>query len=135
MSFTPRSGKNAVVRIGTTVVTCHDWSVDYSADELPVDNFEDGGFGRTTTGLLRAKITLEMDADSAANPYDSPIALNPGTVVTNLKCYLNGTSNAFWLFPTAVVLTAPQKAGVKGTISNTFTLASQGVFSQPGGTF
>ena len=50
------------------------------------------------------------DQDFDANPFQTPFDFSIGTELTNVRCYLNGTSGIYWHFPSAVVVSTPQSA-------------------------
>ncbi len=134
MAGIPKSAKNASVRIGATVHYATEWTVNPTADELETSNFEGGGFGDETTGLTRCEISCKGWLDCSANPYDAPLSLTPGTVLTNLKFYLNTVAGPFWLFPSAVVLTSPMSGvQVTGLLPFEFTAKAKGTFTAPTG--
>src|SRR5689334_2659878 len=103
--FAPRSAKNAGVRINSNVYTARKWVVTPKVDELDVSNFETGGYGDEIGGLLYAEFTVDADMDGNQNAYDSPISVQPGTVLSNVFLYLNGpASGPHWAFTSVLVL-------------------------------
>jgi len=131
MAFTPLSAKNAQVRIGTSVLTAKKWSVTPKTDALDITNFEGVGYGDYIGGIIDADISIEFDWDSAADSYANPPNLAPTAIVGPVKLYVNTTASAFWNFPLALVVEAPQNAEVRGLITGSVTMKSKGTYTAP----
>jgi hypothetical protein len=146
-AFRPLSAKNAKVRIstfvGTTetinVYTAKKWSVNPTADELDTTNFEGDGFGDRIAGILDAEFTVDADWDSNNNNYLDPPDIVPGAEIFNVKLFLDGdepismtTDPRFWFFPSALVLSVPSNAEVRGLLTISFTAKNKGIYYPPG---
>lgn len=138
--FTPRSAKNAKVRIGTQILVAKKWTVTPKSDKLDVSNFEGGGFYEFIGGLVQADVEIEFDMDAAAvnatgNNYDIP-NIQPGNNNTAVvKLFLNDTTSPFWSFPNFFIETMPNTADVKQTQQGRLTGSGSGQFLYPTGTF
>lgn len=134
MPGVPKSAKNAQVRIGSATHFATSWDVNPSAEELETSNFEGVGYTDRIAGLIDCEVTVEGWFDTSANPFDSPLSLAAGNVITNLKLYLNTTAGPFWLFPSFQILTSPMTGvQVKGLLPFKFTGKNKGIFSAPTG--
>ena len=74
LTFTPRSAKNAKVRIAGNVLTAKEWNVEFQAGPKDVSNFEGGGYSNTDLdtyfhglGLQTAPVVSAVSVDGAAN--------------------------------------------------------------------
>jgi hypothetical protein len=131
MAFHPHSAKNAKVRINGAVYTAKKWSVNPTADELDITNFEGQGYGDRIAGILDAEFTVEADWDSENNNYGSPPNIVPGAPLTEVKLFLNDTSGLFWRFPLALVISVPSNAEVRGLLTISFTAKNKGIYYPP----
>lgn len=130
---TPISGKSAKVRVNNTAHYAEEWDVEPEADLLDANSFEGGGYKDYIAGLFGAGFTVRGWYDAGANPFDAPMNIQIGTVLTNVKIYVNDTTGPFWNFPKAIVATTPHKANVKGRVELSFTAKGKGTFSYPTG--
>lgn len=133
MAFTPRSAKNAKVRIGAATFTAKVWNVVNKSDKLDTTNFESGGYETSTFGIESAEVSIEADWDGAANPFDSPPALTPGASVSTVKLYLNDTTGPYWSFPTLNLFEANCTANVRETLKISIKGSGHGTFVRPTG--
>src|ERR1041385_2413133 len=107
------NGKGASFGInGQNYVGNEGWSIDDNPSELRTDNTAGGGFSDRIIGNHDLVATMEMCWDASANPLEAPYGFAPGTILTNLKLYLNGTASPYYLLPKAIVLTSPVTAKV-----------------------
>jgi len=133
MAFTPFSAKNAKVRLNGNTFTAKSWTVEATADEIDVSNFEGNGFSDAIGGLKNATITVEYDFDGQSNPFDAPITLAPGQTGTNVRLYLNGTTGPYWSFPSVLVTATPNSANVKEALKGTIRMRNKGTYTAPTG--
>jgi hypothetical protein len=130
------SGKGASFGLNGTNYTGNDgWSAEDAPTENRTDNTADAGFSNRIISGKNLEITLEQSWDASANPFDTPINLYPGAVLTNAKFYLNGTSSPFYLLPSAIVLSASVPAKVGDVVKCNVKIANKGTFTRPTGNF
>jgi hypothetical protein len=133
VAFTPRSAKNAKIRLSNVVHYAYEWSVTPKADEIDATNFEGSGFYEWIPGIVSATYNAKALYDCQGSPYDSPSSLTAGATLTTTKLYINDTTGAFWLFPTSRVLDAPTMANVKEGVKFDFNAKGSGTFTYPTG--
>ncbi len=130
------SGKSASFSINSTAYTGNDgWTVEESPTELRTDNTAGAGFSDRIIGSKDINVTIEQNWDASANPLDTPINLYPGSVLTNLKLFLNGASSPFWLLPSALVLSVSNPAKVNEKVTLSIKIGNKGTFTRPTGSF
>lgn len=120
---------------GTDYTGNDGWSVDSSPAELRTDNTAGGGCSDRIIGTKDIKATIDMSWDASRNPFDTPIAFAAGTILTNLKLYLNGPTSPFYLLPKAIVLKDSVAAKVGELIKVSVDIANKGAFTRPTGNF
>lgn len=112
------------------------WEVNPDAAEHRSDNTGDAGYSNRITGIHNCTFTITLSFDASSNPLDQPVNFKSGQDLNAVKLFLNGTSGAFWLFPTARVLATPMASRVgDGPTKITVNLGNKGTFSTPTGTF
>ncbi len=130
---TPLSAKNCKVRINENVHYATKWDIKPESALLDTSNFEGAGFETQIYGLRKCEITIEGWYDAGANPYDSPMNLQDGISLTNLKLYISGTSGPYWLVPSASLRTPPMTSDVKEKVMFRLELKANGAFYYPTG--
>lgn len=139
--FTPRSAKNAKVRIDTFAFTSKKWTVTPKADKIDTTHFESGGYAASISGIVSIEFSIEADYDAANNPYDLPVGLQPGIDETGsepspthlVKLYLNDLTGPYWQITAANVWEAPMTADVKGALGISLKGEGTGTFIFPSG--
>jgi hypothetical protein len=137
------AARNARCEINGVKWYARKWTVNLKADELDVTTFEDGGYANFLAGMVTAEINVEGFFQDNLSPL-SNLSLYPGSILTNLKLYLNnaaGLANAwpnngflpasFFLFPSVIVLSADTMADVKGALEFNFNARNKGSFTMP----
>lgn len=129
------SAKNAKIRIGAGAVTfaSKKWVGDDKVDELDTSNFETAGFTDRIAGLADIVLTIDMDIDGA-NPWDGAVNLRKGTILTNVRAYLNDLTGPYFSLPVAIVLSGPVTHDVKQTGQMQVVIKNKGTWSYPTGT-
>ena len=136
MAYTPRSAKDAKVRINGNTFVSQQYDVDESVDEIDTSSAEDNGYGDLIGNLSRATVTVQGMMDAGNNPFDTPLDITPGTTLTNVKLYISGTSLAYWDFPSVLVVSVRHGANVRsGGHTINWTFKSKGQYSEPTGNF
>lgn len=133
-------GKSAKYRIGTVPVVYggnKGWSVDPSVEDLRTDNTADNGFSNRIAGINDLPWTIEHDWDADNNPMDDPPALYPGSVLTDLRLYLDQLASGAIYFgmPKAIVLGTPVNAMIDAIVHITVNGANKGAYTKPLGEF
>lgn len=128
-------GKNSLFESDGTVVHSKGWSVNPSVAEEDITNTSDEGYTDVLALNKSLSVTVEFHWDAQTNILDDPISLHEGSVVTNLKLYLDGPSSPFWLLPKGLVTETPQESKVDGAGKITLTIKNKGKYFRPTGTF
>lgn len=134
-AFTPRSAKNAKVRINAMVFVAKKWTVTPKVDKIDTTNFESGGYAASTPGITSCEFTIEADYDAANNPYDLPMNVQPAESASDnlILLYLNDTSGPYWQISLANFWEAPMSADVKGALGISLKGEGSGVYLYPSG--
>lgn len=129
------SAKNAKVRLGAgaTVLTAKSWTVTSEADELDTTNFESGGYTEVIGGIKKLTVQIEIDWDSAANPFDSPRSIIPGSTISTVKLYVNDTTGPYWSIPTLFIRSVSNPAEVRQTVRVSINGTGSGSYTLPTG--
>ena len=130
---TPLSAKNAKVRVNGSTLYAVKWDVDPTSDMLDISNFEGGGYRNFIEGLKQATVTVEGWWDGGANPFDVPLSIKNGSILTNFRCYVSDTTGPYWDFPSAIVEGTPMSADVGMEIKWRFTVRAKGTYTFPTG--
>lgn len=131
--MTPRSAKNAFVRVGNATYAHQSWNVNPKADLIDTSNSESGGAAEYTAGFVYCDVSISGPFDAAQNPYDAPVGFQAGETISNVKLYLNGLAGPFWSFPTLKVESAPNKADVKQALMIDISGKAHGEWVYPTG--
>jgi hypothetical protein len=131
MAFTPFASTAAAVRLNGVTLTAKQWTVEESVDELDTSNFEGGGYSDRIAGLKTARVTIEIDLDGQANPWD--LNAYSGSTLTNVFLYLNTTAGPKWQFPSFLVLAGTNPSDVKSNGKLTIRGANKGTYTKPTG--
>jgi hypothetical protein len=130
------SGKGASYGLAGTDYKGNDgWQVDDNPTELRTDNTAGQGCSDRIIGSKDCVVTLEQNFDASANPFDTPYGFKTGTLLTNLKLYLNGPGTPFWLLPSAIVLSNSNVAKTNQKVTVTTKIGNKGTFTYPTGTW
>ena len=127
------SAKNAKIRLGATVLTAKSWTATSEADELDVTNFEGGGYTEVIGGVKKLTVQIEIDWDAAANPFDAPRTLTPGSTVATVKLYLNDTTGPYWDIPILFIRSASNPMEVRQSARLSINGTGSGTFTHPTG--
>ena len=132
MAGVPLSAKNAKARVNGQVMYAQKWSVKPKTTPLDTTNFEDGGFEDEIAGLSGCAIDFEGWWDSAGNPFDAPLDVQDGNVIS-VQLYVADVGSPSWLFNEALVTDVEQVADVKDRLTLRFTARAKGEFFYPDG--
>lgn len=129
-----KSGKNAVCTINGTRIPLMEFSVTGQPDSVEFTNSETGNIPRNEATFLRKQVVITYDFDFNGTPWGSPISVFDGAVLTNVLCYLSGTSGLNWNFTSLYVENADQTVSVTGKPQQKLTCKLNGPYTPPGGT-
>lgn len=129
----PLSAKNAQVRINGVTQFAQKWTAQPETAQLDTSNFESQGFEDQIGGLRKLDIHIEgwSNVGNAAggNPYDTPLNLQDGQVVS-IVLYTNLVGSPAWVC-TALIKGTPMTADVHGRVDYTFDAKAKGSFISP----
>jgi len=129
------SAKNAKIRINTSTTTdvleAAEWSVAEESSEIDDTNFEAGGFGTLTMGVNQATVNVKAFWNPTTNQHNSPLLLNPGATLADVKLYLNDTTGKSWTFPLLKITNIQENSVVREGIRLEFTAKSSGTYTRP----
>jgi hypothetical protein len=128
---TPLSAKNCKVRINNSVLFNSKWTATPETAMLDTSNMEGAGFEDQIGGLRKLDVHIEGWWDAGANPYDSPLNLVDGEVVS-FQLFTNDIGSPCWQ-GNALVKGMPMTADVKDLVKYTVDMKAKGVFSTPSG--
>jgi hypothetical protein len=128
---TPLSAKNCKVRINGAVLYNSKWQATPETALLDTSNMEGAGLEDCIAGLRKLDIHIEGWWDAGANPYDAPLSLQDGQIVS-FVLYTNDIGSPNWS-GTGLVKGMPMTADVKDLIKFTLELKAKGSFNTPSG--
>jgi hypothetical protein len=128
---TPLSAQACKVRINGSVLFNSKWTATPETAMLDTSNMEGGGFEDQIGGLRKLEVHVEGWWDAGANPYDSPLNLKDGQVVSFIL-YTADIGSPAWS-GTGLVKGMPMTADVKDLIKYTVDLKAKGAFNTPTG--
>jgi hypothetical protein len=134
MAVKRRAGKNGRMKInGQTIMTARLWETTERGDDLDGTSFESAGFEEGEIGVQVVEIRFELLWDAAKNPADDPPGLYPRADLAGVQLFENVTDNVFWELPLARVLECTNSNAVRGIITYTGRMKSQGEYFRPQG--
>ena len=129
------SGITASATINGTELPVTGWSVSPSAVILRYVNSKTGLHPVKQSTIVDATFSLQIDYDPTNQPFATPLAIVPGSLLTAVKLYLDfGAGNAnFWNFPQAIVAGTPQSVTREGKTVTVINCEASGQLAAPGG--
>lgn len=136
MPATFHSGKFAVFTINGTSLSTTGWTINNPTEKAVFKNSDTGSVPRQEGTFYGATVTLTYDYNfsSGGTPWGAPISVAPQSVITNVICYLNGTSGPNWNFTSLFVDGTPQSVQVDGKPAQSIACSLNGPYTPPGGT-
>jgi hypothetical protein len=133
--MTFHSGRKGTCTINGTEIPIISWRVNASAEMVRFRNSKTGKFSLVESTFLPLTFNVVLDFDFDAPPYVSPLNIVPGSSLTTVKLFINGTADTTncWTIPSAVVSSTPQDVSVEGKIGTSFAAEANGTYSMPGG--
>jgi len=126
----PLSAKNAYILInGAPYYGGMKWTATPDAAQLDTSNFFGQGFEDQIAGLRKLDVHIEGWYDSANCPYDGPLQLNDGQVVS-FVLFTNGNNSPAWI-GTALVKGQPMVSDVHGRVDVSIDMKAKGQFLNP----
>jgi hypothetical protein len=128
------SGVNASAKIGVTELATTNWSVDPAIDIVNFRNSKTDAYSVKETTFKNCTGTIDVDFDFDDNPFTAATPLVLGTVLTDLKLYVDDVADntLYWHFPLAIVTSTPQSAPTEGKITTSIRFENSGIFYPPG---
>lgn len=130
--MTFHSGKESTATVAGTELPTTEWSVDPSIDIQRFLNSKTDDYAVKEGTFKDCPFTISCDYDFDANPFQAPTAITIGTILTNVRLYVNGTSGDYWHFPSAIVVSTPMTTGTESKPTLTFNCENSGQFGYPG---
>lgn len=109
------------------------WSVKDRSEDQDTTNFESGGYEEGIGGVTGADVTFSGDWNAGQNPFDSPPALIPGTIITNCYLYINKLETQFYLFANLRIIDCTIATEVPGKATYECSAKADGTFTRPTG--
>jgi hypothetical protein len=128
-------GKDGKATVNGTDINVEGWSVSTAADRVDVTSTRTAGYRGIITGIKGLTFSLTLKWDAAANPLDNPPSLVPGTTLSTVRLYLNGTSSPYWSITSAKVLSVTNGSTVADATGLTVECEADGSFTAPTGNF
>lgn len=137
MSHTYHSGRLSTAFAGTATANTRlnliAWSVNPSAEKVVFRTSETSRFSEKEVTFMDCQFSVTVEHNFLASDYGTSGAnlslLGGGTVAVQL--FLNGTSNASWNFPQAILMGNPQNVAIEGKIGTVFNFESSGPWTEP----
>ena len=134
-----QSGATGTATIGAPPVelSITEWHVQPSAALNRFRNSKSGPYEIVEAAWLSATVTLTIEYDFNANPFQSPSAIQAGSRLTNVQLYLHQSAagrldGPAWSFPSLIVTATPQSLPISArNITLKFDCTSDGPFSAP----
>jgi hypothetical protein len=130
------SGFYGTAALGGDELPITKWEVQPTVELTPFKNSKSGGFILREATFQDCIVEIDVDFDFANNPFASPLNINVGAVLTNVKLYLHQSSagsldGLFWAFSSLIVDGTPQQLIVDGTITTKILCKGSGSFTYP----
>src|SRR4051794_39671787 len=124
--MTFHSGVGGTATIGGTELPVTDWSTDPTVEIVPFRNSKTGSFSVKEATYKDANFSIGVDYDFDSNPFAVAGGITIGTILSTVKLPLRGAGTGgtapFWLFPSAIVVSTPQRLEVNGRVTTTFNI-------------
>lgn len=134
--MTFKSGRKGTATVGGTELPTISWRVNPTAEIVTFKNSKSGPgapLREATWKDLTGSVVIDLDTD--ANPFGTPLNIQAGATITNLKLFPYGTAdtNSAWTVPVAIVTSTPMEVAVEGKVGLSFEWAASGTFTGPTG--
>lgn len=126
------SGKDGAVTIAGSEPPITQWSVNPTNELQAFRNSLSGNYTIVEPTFKDATFEINIDYDFDNNPFASPINIDIGTELTQVKLFLHGKTGDYWHFPKAVVTSTPQELVVDGKITTRLQCRASAAFGRPG---
>lgn len=112
-------------------LTAASWTATYTGVDLPVTNFESGGFDEGILGVLSLTWSLSGRWNASKNPNANPPGLFPTDGGTNMNLYVNVSDNTSYQMPIFRCFTGTASTTASGAVDFQANGMSNGTFSVP----
>jgi hypothetical protein len=130
------SGIASTASVGGTELPSTGWDVDPTIEIVNFRNSKTDAYSLKEGTFKDVTFTIRVDYDFDANPFQAPVSIDVGTILSNVRLYLQGGGSGgtgdFWHFPTAIVTGTPQSVETEGKISTTINATNSGEWGRPG---
>lgn len=123
-----KSGKNGKVRINSATLAVTNWRVEPRVDKLDTTNSESAGVGEYIGGVFDIDVTLTFDYNYGGAPFGT---LLPGTTVSTVVLYIDGTGGASWSMTSMFIERATMESPTRGKVSVTLQGNGMGAIVAP----
>jgi hypothetical protein len=115
----PRAGINGTATINGNELPVVSWNSAPTAVIVPFVNSLSGGHPRKLPTITDGGMfSISVDWDDANNAFTSPLSIRVGTIITNIKLYIDGSSGSrYKSIPSAIVAGTPIAVEVPGKIT------------------
>lgn len=132
MAFTPTTGYGGTLTLtdsasgsGITFPVIR-WSLQNPATILTYSNSLVGSHFVRASTFLDYRVTVEIDYDQTHQPFQSAVAVLPGTLVTNVNLIVSAASNDSWTISSMIVESVPMTLERAGKVTLSIQLAING---------
>lgn len=122
---------------GTATVDGHElavtvWDNNPATELARFRNSKTGNFTKKENTFQDSVFSITLDFDFLDNVFDSPVNVDIGAFLSQVKLYLHGTSGLYWHYPSAIVVSTPQRLEIDGRINTVINCEADGAFGRPG---
>lgn len=130
------SGFMSTAAVGTNELSCKKWTVTPQSETYKTKTSRSGVIPQYEGTFQEYRVSIELDFDFANNPFQAPISIAVGTVLTNLYLFLHQSAKSAldgpkWSFSSFYVETTPQSGEVAGGLPQTINGYGFGTFAAP----
>ena len=126
-----RAGKTSRAQVNAQNMTTASWTATYTGVDLPVTNFESGGFDEGIIGVLSLTWSLSGRWNAAQNPNANPPGLFPTDGGTNMNLYVSTSDNTAYQMPIFRCFSGAASTTASGAVDFQANGMSNGTFSVP----
>lgn len=132
----PRTGLLGTVTLNGTELPITNWNTAPTAVVVPFVNSLSGGHPKKLPTITDGgMVSFGYDWDDTNNPFGTPLSIRVGTILTNVKLYIDGSSGTrYKSAPSVIVVGTPLSVEVAGKISGSIVGTIDGQWAEIGGT-
>jgi hypothetical protein len=131
-----KTGFYGTAAIGSNELAITKWSINPKADIVKLKNSKSGQYPAYLPTFSECQCTIDLDWDSANNPFQSPFGVSAGAVLSNVSLYLaqptkDSMSGPAWTATSFTVESTPQSLDIDGKIVTRITGYMWGTVTAP----